>query len=437
MRPAARAQAAINLLDEIIIAARDNGGAADQLASAFFKARRYAGSKDRRAVRELVWNAIRRFGERPISGRAALVAMADDDPELAECFDGSQYGPAVIDTSEPRAVGGFIPDWIDQKLPDIFDEADKLALLGRASLDVRVNISRSGKETNLRDKILIDLPEGESLGKNGIRLPTGFAVSQLAIYRDGLAEIQDFGSQLIVEACGDLRDKKILDLCAGAGGKTLALLDKILASNPLNIKDSINETVVEDTIEKAVSESSPAFAHRVADIVSTDVNRGRLSKIIGRQARLMGVDQKHIALDVVRKILLNPGKEFEMLAEFDESFDIVLVDAPCSGAGTWRRNPETRWRLNPERLEQVKRQQARVMDIAQRMTKKGGVIIYAVCSILEEEGPGQVKDFLSRNDNWKIDNIDLEYGRNIGDGIVLTPHRDGCDGFFFARLEKL
>lgn len=401
MRPAARVEAAIHLLDEIIVAAKDNGSAADQLASAFFKARRYAGSKDRRAIRELVWAAIRRFGERPENARSALVAMADDDAELAAWFDGSQYGAAIIDADEQRATGGIIPAWIEKQLPDVFDEDEKTALLSRAPLDLRVNVSRTTQA-----EVLADLDDGEPLDENSIRLSTGYAISQSPMYRAGLVEIQDFGSQLIVNACGDVKGKKILDLCAGAGGKTLSLLDKSLISGP-------------------------------SDIIASDVNRGRLSKIAERQARLMGMERKDNSLDNVRKILLNPGQEFEILSEFDESFDIVLVDAPCSGAGTWRRNPETRWRLNPERLESVKRQQSRVLDIAQAMTKRGGVIVYAVCSILESEGPNQVQSFTERYENWKIDNIDLEYGRNIGDGIMLTPHHDGCDGFFFARLEKL
>lgn len=401
MRESARVQAAIELLDEIILAAKNNGSSADQLASAFFKARRYAGSKDRRAIRELVWAAIRRFGERPPSARSALVAMADEDKELAAYFDGSQYGAAIISDNEKRACGAIIPRWIEQQLPDIFDEAEKLALLDRAPLDLRVNISRSSQS-----EILSQLSEGEALGGNSIRLPTGYAIAQSPIYRDGLAEIQDFGSQIICQACGDLKGKKILDLCAGAGGKTLSLLDKSISVGG-------------------------------AEIIASDVNRGRLSKIAERQARLMGLERKDNSLDNVRKILLNPGQEFEILSEFNESFDIVLVDAPCSGSGTWRRNPETRWRLNAERLEAIKRQQKRVLDIAQAMTKKGGVIIYAVCSILEIEGPKQIEAFMSRHENWKISNIDLEYGRNIGDGILLTPHHDGCDGFYFARLEKL
>lgn len=403
MRPAARVQAAIELLDEIIIAARDNGSAADQLASSFFKARRYAGSKDRRAIRNLVWDVIRKFGERPETGRSAVIAMADHDPELAACFDGSQYGPRAIDENEARAGGEVIPQWIEEYLPPIFDDpAEKQALLNRAPLDLRVNQSRSE-----RDLLLAEFDGAQALGDHAIRLPTGTNIAQSKPYVRGLAEIQDYGSQLITDACGDVTDKKILDLCAGAGGKTLSLLDKAIRSGSL------------------------------IDIVATDVNRSRLSKITDRQARLMDVDRFDSSLDVVRRILLNPGQEMEKLGDFEESFDIVLVDAPCSGSGTWRRNPETRWRLNPERLEQVKRQQSRVLDIAEKMVKKGGILVYAVCSILDQEGRLQIERFQERTDGWKVQNIRLENGRDIGDGKLLTPHHDHSDGFFFARLEKM
>jgi len=410
MRPAARVQAAIELLDEIIVAARDNGPAADKLASAYFKSRRYIGSKDRRAIRDWTWLAIRNFGERPHNGRTAFVALADNDPILAEAFDGSQYGPAKITNNDEKAVESHIPKWIAKKLSqDIDSEAEKSALLERAPLDIRINQSRTDREQILSSFGESGFNGAEPIGNNAVRLPTGFSISQLPIYNDGLVEIQDFGSQLIIESCGDLSDKKILDLCAGAGGKTLGLLDKVLTVNDKNENN----------------------------IVASDVNRGRLSKIVQRQARLMNVNRMAPQLDRIRKILLNPGKEIDMLSEFKESFDIVLVDAPCSGTGTWRRNPETRWRLNKERLEQVKRQQARVLDIAHNMTKKGGIIVYAVCSILEEEGPDQIISFLKRQESWKTQNIELEYGRRVGDGIMLTPYHDGCDGFFFARLEKL
>ena len=139
MRPAARLQSAIELLDAIIIAARDGGASADQLAKRFFAERRYAGSKDRRAVRDLAWSAIRRFGERPDNARAAFVAMGVNDTELAALFDGSDYGPPAIGVNEPRAGGGLLPQWILPHFAGLVDETERKALLDRAPLDLRIN----------------------------------------------------------------------------------------------------------------------------------------------------------------------------------------------------------------------------------------------------------------------------------------------------------
>ena len=135
MRPAARLQSAIELVDHIILAARDGGASADQIAKRFFAERRYAGSKDRRAVRDLAWGVIRRFGKRPATARSAFAAMADADPELAALFDGSDYGPAVIDPAEARSTGGALPKWIKPLFSALVDETEQASLLDRAPMD--------------------------------------------------------------------------------------------------------------------------------------------------------------------------------------------------------------------------------------------------------------------------------------------------------------
>ncbi len=220
MRPAARLQSAIELVDQIIVAAREGGASADNIAKRFFAERRYAGSKDRRAVRELAWAAIRRFGECPENARSAFVALADDDAELAELFDGSDYGPPAIDASELRASGGVLPQWILPHLADLIDDAEQKALLDRAPLDLRVNALKAS-----RPDIAGQFPDAEILTQSpyALRLPTGQAVDQHPAVLDGLVEIQDLGSQLIVDACMGKLGMTILDLCAGAGGKTLGL----------------------------------------------------------------------------------------------------------------------------------------------------------------------------------------------------------------------
>jgi 16S rRNA (cytosine967-C5)-methyltransferase len=393
MRPAARLQSAIELLDAIIVAARDGGASADPLAKRFFAERRYAGSKDRRAVRELVWAAIRRFGERPVDARSAFVAMANSAPDLAALFDGSDYGPSAIGEFEPHAGGGLLPQWILPHFADLVDETEHQALLDRAPLDLRVNALKMS-----RDGIITEFPDAQILPQSphALRLPTGHAVDNHLAMLEGLVEIQDLGSQLIVDACAAGPGMTVLDMCAGAGGKTLALA---------------------------------AYMNGKGRLVASDTNRARLSQLRPRANRAGALD--------IETLLLNPGQERAMLSDLAGICDVVLIDAPCSGSGTWRRNPETRWRLNPARLEQVKLAQANLLDIGAEMVATGGHLVYAVCSLLDDEGRGQVTGFLNRQKGWRAEAISLATGRAHGAGVMLTPHHDGTDGFFFARLHKL
>jgi 16S rRNA (cytosine967-C5)-methyltransferase len=393
MKPAARLQSAIELVDQIIVAARKGGASADNVAKRFFSERRYAGSKDRRAVRELAWQAIRRFGECPANARSAFVAMADEDAELAELFDGSDYGPPAIGAMEPRASGGLLPQWILPHFTNLIDEPEQKALLDRAPLDLRANALKASVE-----EIAGQFPEAEVLPQSphAVRLPTGQAVDQHPAVLDGLVEIQDLGSQLIVDACMAKPDMIVLDLCAGAGGKTLGLA---------------------------------AYMRAKGRLIASDTNRARLDQLRPRANRAGALD--------IETLLLNPGKENAMLADFSGKCDVVLIDAPCSGSGTWRRNPETRWRLDEARLKRVIDEQAKLLNIGAEMVAPGGHIVYAVCSLIAAEGRGQVAGFLASNSGWRAVDTSFPAGRPDGDGTLLTPHHDGTDGFFFARLEKL
>ena len=191
MTPAARVQAAIELLDAVIAAAKGQGAPGDRLVADYFRTRRYAGSKDRRAVRELVYDAIRACGPVPASGRAAMLRLAERDPALAGLFDGSPHGPASAADGEQAASGGIAPDWLVQALAGSGIAGDEAqALLGRAPLDVRVNTLRA-------DRAGLDLPEpGEPLvSAQALRFLAGTPVEQWDAWRDGLLEIQDLGSQ--------------------------------------------------------------------------------------------------------------------------------------------------------------------------------------------------------------------------------------------------
>lgn len=390
MTPAARAQAAIDLLDEIIAAARGGGAAADTLIARYFKTRRYAGSGDRRAVRELVYRAIRAWPEPPRSGRAALLGLASEDPALLDSFDGSAHGPAEVEPGETGAapLPTALPKWLVRRFDPIVSPADLQSLLSRAPLDLRVNRLRAR-----RDELLPAFPGAvpTPLSPLGLRLPEAVAVEESEAWRSGLVEVQDEGSQLLALACSAAPGETVIDLCAGAGGKTLALAAEMGNSGRL---------------------------------VASDTDRGRLSR--------MDLRLRRAGVTIVEPRLLDPGREREALADLVDSPDLVLVDAPCSGTGTWRRNPELRWRLTPERLAAYVKLQAYLLDLAAELVRPGGRILYSVCSLLTEEGRGQAAAFEARSAMVPEPGA-MADGRAAGAGRILTPAKDGTDGFFVAR----
>ena len=391
MTPAARVQSGIELLDGIIAAARDNGPPADRILSDWFRAHRFAGSKDRRAIRELVYDAIRACGPMPQSGRAAMLRLAERDASLAPLFDGSQYGPEPVRPGEPVADGGIAPAWLEQRLLASGVALEEAAqLLTRAPLDLRVNRLKASRDS-------VRLPESAEPipAPNGLRLPAGTPVEQWDEYRSGLIEVQDGGSQLACEAVAARPGETIIDLCAGAGGKTLSLA---------------------------------AAMNNQGRIVASDTDRGRLSKL-GPRAERAGTS-------IIETLLLNPGRELEMLEGWREEADAVLVDAPCSGTGTWRRNPEARWRLNEAQLARFVAAQDRLLDIAAQLTKPGGRITFVTCSLLDEEGTDRMAAFIERHPGWQVQMPQLPAGSPRGKGIRLSPWADGTDGFFIACAGK-
>jgi 16S rRNA (cytosine967-C5)-methyltransferase len=395
MTPAARAQAAIELLDQIIAAARDDGAAADTLIARYFRDRRYAGSKDRRAVRDLVYRAVRRYGDAPATGRAAMVGLAKDDADLAGLFDGSPHGPAPIQLEEAATEPSLLPQWILPKLATIADKAEQTALLYRAPLHIRANLLKASEP-----EIYSRWPEAERIAgtRAGYALPAGTDVPD-----DGIADVQDAGSQLIAQACEVRPGMTVLDLCAGAGGKTLALAIDMVSDGKGQGR-----------------------------LIAADAVRDRLSRLDPRAERA-GYG------DWIETLLLNGGRESETLQPLNDQCDVVLIDAPCSGSGTWRRNPEARWRLTPARLERIVALQARLLTVAAPLVKSGGRLVYAVCSLIDQEGRDQVQQFVSDNMQWRVvhhSGSETAPGRSWGGGTLLTPHHDGTDGFFFAVLEK-
>lgn len=387
MTPAARTQAAIEIVDAVIAAARGGGAAADTIVQRYFADRRYAGSKDRRAVRDLAFAAIRRAGEVPPSGRAAILAVAQAEPSLAATFDGSRHGPAPMLPGEPMAPPGPAPAWLlDSLAASGLDSAEAAALVARAPLDLRVNPLRATPA-----EIATILPDAQPVPglPHALRLPHGSDVAALA----GRAEVQDAGSQAVTLAAEAAPDMRVVDLCAGGGGKTLAL--------------------------------AAGMANR-GRILATDVDRVRLSRLPPRAERAGVV--------IAETRLLDPGKELDALADWRRAANVVLVDAPCSGTGTWRRNPEARWRLTPTRLERFVAMQAHVLAVGAALVRPGGALVHIVCSLLDAEGAAQVERFLAAHPGWVADSLSLPFGRPRGGGLRLTPSHDGTDGFFVARL---
>lgn len=390
MTPAARVQAAIEILDLVIEAARSNGPPADRLIADWFRPRRFAGSKDRRAVRELAYRAIRACGEVPETGRAAMLRVAELDPGIALLFDGSPHAPSPILPSEPVASGGVAPAWLVERLARSgVTEAEALSLLGRAPLDVRVNTLKAGR---------VALPEGgeRTVAANGRRYPPETRIEDSETYLQGAIEVQDTGSQLACEAVGARPGQTVIDLCAGAGGKTLAL--------------------------------AAAMENR-GNLIACDADRTRLSRLAPRAERA--------GATMIETVLLDPGRELRALERRHGAADAVLVDAPCSGTGTWRRNPEARWRLTPAQLARYVEVQARLLDVAAGLVRPGGRLVFVTCSLLDEEGADQARAFLGRHPGWRAELPALPAGTERGSGLRLSPYHDGTDGFFVARFACL
>jgi 16S rRNA (cytosine967-C5)-methyltransferase len=374
MTPAARVSAAIELQELIDFAANRP---ADAVANDFFRMRRFAGSGDRRWVSDQVWRVMRArrrlewwFGGPP-SARlliaASLMFEGATIVALSELFSGAQFAPAAFDrverallarlegrtldhTGMSGAVRWEVPDWAYPRLEARFGAALPLELAKLqepAALDLRFNplkTTREGARTALAKEGLDAIPT--TLSPWGLRIHGRRQVTTGVAFQTGLVEIQDEGSQLVAALAGATPGMRVVDYCAGAGGKTLAIAG---------------------TMENK------------GQIVACDVSAARLDGAV-RRLRRAGVHN-------VERHLLTPGDKWAKRRE--GGFDRVLVDAPCTGTGAWRRNPDARLRLQETDLLELTPKQAAILDAAQSLVRKGGQLVYATCSLLPEENEAQ------------------------------------------------
>ncbi len=424
MTPAGQLAAAIDLLAEIEADARP----ADAVANSFFRNRRFIGAGDRREVSTLVWGVLRarrhlgwwleKFGAEPtprllLAAQAIFTGMTPH--KIALAFTSGRYGPPPLSEAEsltlekfaghtlehpnmPDSVKYEVPDWIFSRLQARFGdalEAEMRALAETAPLDMRVNILKSTREEALNDLAAEKLfAKPTPYSPWGLRLAGRQSVTASKVFQSGGVEIQDEGSQLIALIVGAEPGMRVADYCAGAGGKTLAIAM---------------------TMENK------------GHIVACDVSAPRLDGAIKRLRRA-GVHN-------AERHLLEAGDKW--LKRQGQKFDRVLVDAPCTGTGTWRRNPDARLRLKETDLAEIMPKQAMILDQAQRLVKPGGRLIYATCSLLDEENEAQVEGFLARHPDFRR----LDLGDKLppalhGPMLRLTPLKHGTDGFFAAMLEK-
>ncbi len=305
----------------------------------------------------------------------------------------------------PAWVKGEYPDWIERRLAPAYGEAspaELAALRDEAPFDLRGNTLKVTREQAIAVLAEEKVPaEPTPLSPWGLRLSGRIALVQYQAFRTGLVEVQDEGSQLVTLLTGAKPGEAVVDFCAGAGGKTLGLA---------------------------------AMMDNRGRLVACDVSAGRIDRAAERLRRA-GVHN-------VRKQVLK-GEDDPWVKRHAGGFDRVLVDAPCTGTGTWRRNPDAKWRLSPERLDELTGVQDRVLASAARLVKPGGRLVYATCSMLPEENEARIEAFLASTPQFSVVPIAGAWAEAVGGAcpaegrfLRLTPARHHTDGFFVAILTR-
>ncbi len=428
MMPAARLSAAMEVLQDI----QERRRPAPDALKDWGLARRFAGSKDRAAVASLVYDALRRKASsahvmQAETPRALVLAMLIgvrklNADEIGALCTGTAHAPEPLSETEAAQLAAFdlasAPDWVQADAPEWLWPsivtsfggkaiAEMQALATRAFVDVRANTLKQ-KRSVLRGKLQHLSPEDTPWSPDGLRFAVGEdgrgpALQAEQVFFEGGFEIQDEGSQLVTQLSGTRPGMTVVDLCAGAGGKTLALA---------------------------------ALMQNEGTLIASDLDTRRLAPLHDRLARSGAT-----CVD----IRAPKGRGHDALADLDGTADLVLVDAPCTGSGTWRRNPDAKWRVRPGALTERLKDQATVLARAARLVKPGGRIAYITCSVLADENDGAVAAFLARHAGFRTQSTAELIAQSKSDlsllkpfatqhGLQLSPLRTGTDGFYLAGL---
>jgi 16S rRNA (cytosine967-C5)-methyltransferase len=431
MTPAARLSAAVEIIDAIDAQRVPAAKALKEWGIAH----RFAGSGDRAAIAGLVWDVLRRRASsawimQSDTSRARVLGMLklergmDADAISALC-DGGRFSLEALNESEksaltsrtlndaPAHIAGDYPEWLDGYLAQAFGDervAEATAMARRAPLDLRVNMLKA-----TREKILPSLKhlgaQATPWSPNGLRIELGADARNPGIHAEedfikGAVEVQDEGSQLAALLANARPGEQVIDLCAGAGGKTLALAAAMQGKGRL---------------------------------IATDHDKRQLAPIYERLSRA-GIHNCDVR---------TPKGPNDTLSDIHASADLVLIDAPCTGTGTWRRNPDAKWRMRPGALEVRLKDQITVLDRAVDLVKPGGRIAYITCSVLPPENGDQIRSFVGRHPQFAVvpsaQTLSVLWDKaedfaaamiQTPEGVLMTPRRTGTDGFFVSVLTR-
>jgi 16S rRNA (cytosine967-C5)-methyltransferase len=431
MTPAARLSAAIELIDNIDTQRVPAAKALKEWGTAH----RYAGSGDRAGISGLIWDVLRRRASSAWlmdedTPRARVLGMLKlergmDVEAIAALCDGSRFAPGPLSERErsaltsrspadaPPHIAGDYPEWLDGVLAQVFGDqrvAEATSMASRAPLDLRVNTLKAKREKTLHSLAHLGV-QPTPWSPMGLRIELGADARNPGVHAEedfikGAVEVQDEGSQLAALLSAAKPGEQVIDLCAGAGGKTLALA---------------------------------AMMQGRGRLIATDHDKRQLAPIYERLSRA-GVHNADVRA---------PKGEGDTLSDIKASADLVLIDAPCTGTGTWRRNPDAKWRMRPGALEVRLKDQASVLDRAAPLVKPGGRIAYITCSVLPPENNAQVLAFVARHPEFTVvppaetvsvlsDKAEQFTAATLHspEGLLMTPRRTGTDGFFVSILRR-